>query len=413
MMNQNQEYAFSLIEKGKNILITSPGGFGKTFWINEMVKRMREKYPNKIIGKTSMTGSSAILIGGTTLHSYLGIGICKDTIDMIQRIRKMKKRQVWENTDILVIDEVSMLSKEMFESLDYIAKELCQNPRPFGGIQLVLCGDFCQLGCIGSDNFCFESELWKMYIHETVLFTESYRQKDDLIFSKMLEKIRFGEITEDIENALNSRLIRYQKTGDIEPTRLYSYKKDVRDINETYLDNLITKQKKPSNVYSVRTRASKDKIKKYIPDIDQKLHLCIDAQVILTVNLDIESGLINGSRGVVKNFTMDGLPVVTFLNGITMTIDYFNYSIEERSIEVCSYSQIPLILGWAITIHKSQGMTLDLVITDLSNIFDYGQAYVTLSRVKNLNSLYITNILFSKIKCNPKVLEFYKKLITY
>jgi ATP-dependent DNA helicase PIF1 len=409
-MNQNQEYAFSLVEKGRNICVSGVGGAGKTFWINEMVKRMKQKRPNIVIGCTGMTGSSSLLINGTTLHSYLGIGICKDTFEMIQRIRKMKKRSVWENTDLLIIDEVSMLSKEMFESLDYIAKELCQNPRPFGGIQLVLCGDFCQLGCIGSNQFCFESELWSKNIHETVLFTESYRQKDDLVFSKMLEKIRFGDINEDIEDALRSRIVRYEKKGDIEPTRLYSYKKDVRDINERYLDDLIIRQKKPSNVYRIRSRSSKDKMKKYIPDMDQALHLCVDAQVILTVNLDVENGLINGSRGVVKSFTPDGLPVVAFLNGITMTVEYFSYSIEERSVEVCSYSQIPLILGWAITIHKSQGMTLDLVVTDLSNIFDYGQAYVTLSRVKNLQSLYITNIYFSKIKCNPKVIDFYRNL---
>lgn len=408
-MNQNQEYAFSLVEKGKNIFVSGPAGTGKTHFINEVVNRMRYKHPNKIIGKTAMTGSAALLIGGTTLHSYLGIGICKDTLEMIIRIRKMRKHKIWETTDILIIDEVSMLSKEMLESLDYIGKELCRNPRPFGGIQLILCGDFCQLGCIGSENFCFESEVWNTHIHETVLFTESFRQKDDLVFANMLDKIRFGEITPDIEEALSSRLIEYQKTGDIEPTRLYSYKKDVNEINKNYLDDLITIQKKPSNVYSIRSKSPKDKIKKYISDVDQKLHLCVDAQVILSVNLDIENGLINGSRGVVKQFTLQGLPVVTFMNGITMTIDYFTCSIEERSIEVCSYSQIPLILGWAITIHRSQGMTLDLVITDLSNIFDYGQGYVTLSRIRNLNSLYITNINFSKIKCNPKVIEFYGK----
>lgn len=408
-MNQNQEYAFSLVEKGKNIFVSGAGGVGKTHWINEVVNRIHHRNPNKIIGKTAMTGSAALLIGGTTLHSYLGIGICKDTLEMIIRIRKMRKHKIWETTNILIIDEVSMLSKEMLESLDYIGKELCRNPRPFGGIQLVLCGDFCQLGCIGSENFCFESEVWDRHIHETVLFTESFRQKDDLVFANMLDKIRFGEITPDIEEALSSRLIEYQKTGEIEPTRLYSYKKDVNEINKNHLDDLITIQKKPSNVYSIRSKSPKDKIKKYISDVDQKLQLCIDAQVILSVNLDIENGLINGSRGVVKQFTLQGLPVVTFMNGITMTIDYFTCSIEERSIEVCSYSQIPLILGWAITIHKSQGMTLDLVITDLSNLFDYGQGYVTLSRVKNLNSLYITNINFSKIKCNPKVIEFYGK----
>lgn len=411
-MNQNQEYAFSLVEKGKNIFVSGPAGTGKTHFINEVVNRMRYKHHNKIIGKTAMTGSAALLIGGTTLHSYLGIGICKDTLDMILRIRKLRKHTIWETTDILIIDEVSMLSKEMLESLDYIGRELRRNPRPFGGIQLILCGDFCQLGCIGSEYFCFESEVWNKHIHETVLFTESFRQKNDLVFANMLDNIRFGEITPDIEEALNSRLMEYQKTGDIEPTRLYSYKKDVNEINKHYLDDLITNQKKPSNVYSIRSKSPKDKIKKYISDIDQKLQLCIDAQVILTVNLDIENGLINGSRGVVKQFTLNGLPVVTFMNGITVTIDYFTCSIEERSVEVCSYSQIPLMLGWAITIHRSQGMTLDFVITDLSNLFDYGQGYVTLSRIRNLNSLYITNIDFSKIKCNPKVVDFYAKQIT-
>lgn len=410
MMNQNQEYAFSLVEKGKNVYISGAGGSGKTFWINETMRRLRVKSPNKLVGKTSMTGSAAILIGGTTLHSYLGIGIAKDTMAMIQRVRKLRKREVWENTNLLIIDEVSMLSKEIFESLDYIGKELRRNPRPFGGMQVVLCGDFCQLGCIGSESFCFESAVWKCCIHETVLFTESFRQRDDLVFARMLDRIRFGQVTPDIEEALNSRILEYRKTSDIEPTRLYPYKRDVCDINKRCLEELILLYKKPSNVYRVRTTFSKDRLRKYVPGLEDVLHLCADAQVILTVNLDIPNGLVNGSRGVVKHFTLDGLPVVTFLNGMTLTIDYFKHTIEEKSVEVCSCSQIPLMLGWAITIHKSQGMTLDLVITDLSNVFDYGQAYVTLSRVKNLASLFITDINFQKIRCNPKVLEFYSSI---
>ena len=406
-MNERQQYALSLAEKGRNIFVTGGAGTGKTYFIKNLVLALRRQ--GKQVGVTSMTANSALLIHGKTLHSYLGIGISRDTQDMMTKVRKYRKVKTWLSTDVLVIDEVSMLSKELFESIDYIAKELIQNPRPFGGIQVVLCGDFCQLGCIGSDEFCFESSLWDRYITETVVFTHTFRQQNDPLFCQVLESIRFGDMTSEMEEVLLSRKKEFdlQDTEGIEPTKLYSYRKDVSAINETHLSQLIHDKQEKAMKFNVRSTMKREKLEKYCTD--PTITLCTNAQVILTVNLDVENGLVNGSRGVVKGFC-GGIPIVKFVNGGTRTIDYYTYSTEDDTKTTISYSQIPLILGWAITIHRSQGMTLDNVMTDLSNVFDYGQGYVTLSRVRNLENLWITGIDFSKLKCNPKVIEFYQSL---
>lgn len=407
-MNEQQQRACSLVLQGKNVFVTGGAGTGKTFFIQNVIESLRQK--GKHVGVTSMTANSALLIHGKTLHSYLGFGIAKDTESMLIRVRKFRKSVIWKSTDTLIIDEVSMLSKEMFESIDYIAKEILRNPRPFGGIQVILCGDFCQLGCIDSDAFCFQSSLWSKYIHETVLFTYTFRQETDPVFCCILEAIRFGRIDETVRTALLARKKSFdlKETNGIEPTQLFSYRKDVDGINETYLKDLINVKRERSMTYTLRSTLKKEKVKRICPN--PTITLCKNAQVILTVNLDVPNGLVNGSRGVIVGFS-GLLPVVRFMNGIVRTIDYYTYNTdEEDSKETVSYQQIPLMLGWAITIHKSQGMTLDFVVTDLSNVFDYGQGYVTLSRVRNLENLWITDIDFHRLKCNPNVLEFYESL---
>lgn len=411
-MNERQQYACSLVHHGRNIFVTGGAGTGKTFFIKEIVRQLRQNQKN--VGVTSMTANSALLIHGQTLHSFLGIGIAKDTQSMMTRVRKFRKINTWKSLDVLIIDEVSMLSKLMFESLDYIAKEFIQNPRPFGGIQLVLCGDFCQLGCIDTKEFCFESSLWSRSIHETVEFTHIFRQQSDEQFSNLLEHMRFGCLLDDEKEALVARQVEFDPTNmnGIEPTRLYPYRKDVQAINESNLSTLIMEKKERVMTYHVRSLMKKSDLQKLCPEL--ALTLCTNAQVILTVNLDMEDGLVNGSRGVVKGFS-GVLPIVQFVNGMTRVIDYYTYSMDEEGDaenkkKGVSYAQIPLMLGWAITIHKSQGMTLDYVITDLSKVFDYGQAYVTLSRVRNLKNLWIQGINFPKIQCNPVVREFYQQL---
>jgi ATP-dependent DNA helicase PIF1 len=199
-----------------------------------------------------------------------------------------------------------------------------------------------------------------------------------------------------------------KETNGIEPTRLYPYRKDVSNINEDHFSKLVQDKKERVVTYTVKSTMKNDKLKKYC--LEPVIKLCKQAQVILTVNLDVENGLVNGSRGVVIGFS-GSLPMVRFVNGFTKVIDYYTYNThEEETKKSESYSQIPLMLGWAITIHKSQGMTLDYVETDLSNVFDYGQGYVTLSRVRNLKNLWIQDIDFSKLQCNPDVYEFYQNL---
>lgn len=408
-MNEQQEHACSLAQRGKNIFVTGGAGTGKTFFLKHLVERLKSS--GKEVGVTSMTANSALLIHGTTLHSYLGFGIAKDTLGMMKRVRKFRKVEAWCACDILIIDEVSMLSKELFESIDYIAREFRHNPRPFGGIQIVLCGDFCQLGCIGTDVFCFESELWSKYIHHTVELMHIFRQEKDVVFSKILEEMRFGRLSQASIDALETRIKPFDtmETNGIEPTKLFPYRKDVSQINEAHLSRLIDSKKEPFVSYTVKSEMKAPKLKKYCSDTSV-LTLCRNAQVILTVNLDTEQGLVNGSRGVVVGFS-GKLPIVKFVNGKTQVIDYYTYTMEDEvGGSNVSYSQLPLLLGWAITIHKSQGMTLDFVVTDLANVFDYGQGYVTLSRVRKLENLWITGIDFSKLQCNPKVEVFYNKL---
>ena len=182
------------------------------------------------------------------------------------------------------------------------------------------------------------------------------------------------------------------------------------EINLNYITDLIENQHQEHYTYHVKYSKKKKEIEKYMKClmINEEILLCKNAQVILSVNLDVENGLVNGSRGIIKEF-QNGLPLVQFKNGIKMLISYYTYTFENDEITF-TYEQIPLIHGWAITIHKSQGMTLDSVETDLSNLFDYGQGYVTLSRVRSLKDLYLLNLNKNKIKCHPTVFKFYHNM---
>jgi len=413
-MNSQQELAYRYVEEGKNVFVTGGAGSGKSFFVKTIIERLRHRFcdkdPNhKKIGITSMTGSSALLIGGTTLHSFLGIGITRDVDGMMTRIGKYGKKRVWKKLDVLIIDEVSMLSRELFECIDIVAKQLRKSTQPFGGIQLILCGDFCQLGCVDSKEFCFESPIWSCSIHHTIEFTTIYRQEQDSTFINVLNQVRFGNITKEVQTLLKQRVKLFQNNDKgIIPTQLFPHRKSVYSINLKHLETLLD-MKHQHHIFLVKSKDENPKLVKYLGEDATKM-LCVDAQVILTVNLDIENGLVNGSRGKVVEFTDNDLPIVEFVDGTRRMIEYYDYEWEDENNNIHKYSHLPLTLGWAITIHKSQGMTLDCVITELANIFDYGQGYVTLSRVKSLENIWISKIDFSKLKCHPKVIDFYKKL---
>lgn len=384
-----------------------------------LIKMFIEVYrQNKIIGVTSTTGISALLFGGTTLHSFLGIGLGTASVeDIVSKIFKrsyLKKR--WCELETLIIDEISMLSPALFDKLEEIARTVRHDERPFGGIQLILSGDFLQLPCIGSDKFCFESKKWNNCIDKTVYLTEIMRQKDKK-FQECLNNIRIGLITREIRELLQSRInVKIKNDHGIRPTKLYCTNYSVDYINNEELDKLAANDP-DFYEYNMETHVFpgvKNRtyiIEKYKKNCNapETIQLCTGAQVMLLYNLDLDGGLVNGSRGVIKSFVGD-VPLVRFMNGREVVIDYHTWEVEENGKKVMRVIQIPLKLAYALTAHKSQGCTLDCVEIDMTNVFDYGQAYVMLSRVKNIENLNILGIDFDKIKAHPTAVEFYQSL---
>jgi len=409
-LNKKQQQAYDLMVQGRNVFITGGGGVGKSW----LVKYFAENtYKN--IAITSTTGVSSLLIGGSTIHSFLGIGLGRDPVNkLVNNIRKKTfYRKRWETLDILVIDEISMLNPELFDKLNETAQILRRSARPFGGIQVILSGDFCQLPCVDSVSFCFDAECWSQVIKNVIHLDEIIRQKDQ-DFQECLNEIRLGNKPENVRNIIDKRVgIKFDKKDEIKPTKLYPLNRSVDRVNDKKLDKLINKNATEYEynlefVNNTRRNMDRDKMARYCL-APQTLKLTENCQVMLIYNLDHESGLVNGSRGVVTRFEED-LPVVKFMNGIEKTIDFHTWEITERDKVIATLSQIPLRLGYAFSIHKSQGCTLDYAVIDLSNIFEYGMGYVALSRVKSLEGLSIKSIDWDKIECHPKAIEFYKNI---
>ena len=409
-LNSKQNEAFSLMKNGENVFVTGCGGTGKT----ELIKIFSKNYKlTKNLAVTSTTGTSSLLINGTTMHSYLGIGFGDTSTEhLVNRIYSRKyliKR--WNDLEILIIDEISMLKPDLFDKIEHIARIIKNNTKPFGGIQIILSGDFLQLPPVKSKNFCFNARSWKRVVTNTIVFTEIIRQ-EDLDFKLCLNQIRIGNITTKVKEILNSCLNNNLKNKyGIKPTKLYSLNRNVDKENNYELDKLANDGREFFEYEMIFEKKNKNAIQKFLKNTSAKstIQLCLGAQVILLKNLDLESGLANGSRGIITNFIND-LPLVKFLNGIERIIGFADYCVEENNKIVLKASQVPLKLGYACTIHSVQGGTLDYVEIDLSNIFSDGQAYVALSRVKNLKGLSLVEIDYSKIKANATALKFYNKL---
>ena len=414
-LSEKQKDALNKIVKGYNVFLTGMSGTGKSL----IIKLFYDKYKNsKNIGMTSTTGTSAILIGGTTLHSFLGIGLGKDMVESLYlKIKKksyMLKR--WCELDTIIIDEISMLSPELFDKLELLARKLRYNERPFGGIQLILTGDFLQIPCIGTEEICFEAKSWDKCIKYSIYLTEIFRQNDN-IFQKCLNEVRIGKLSKESIDILNSRVNKkLTNSSGIFPTKIYSLNKDVDKENQKELDKLCLNNK---DLEFFEYELQFDILKKNLKFVDEKikknciapqnLQLCLGAQVMLLYNIDLDIGLANGSRGVITKFE-DDLPVVKFMNGVECPINYQEWIIEENNEKILSITQIPLKVAYAITVHRSQGLTIDFAELDLSDIFEYGQAYVALSRVKTLEGLSIRNLNIKKIIANKKAVEYYEKL---
>jgi ATP-dependent DNA helicase PIF1 len=410
-LNEDQSIAFEFLKKGENLFITGPGGTGKSFLIDYFYNYAITKYGYDKVFKTSTTGVSALLIGGTTIHSWSGINLGTDTMDNILKFMKFTKKVRWKKTKVLIIDEISMLNPDIFDKIENLARILRNCDKPFGGIQVVLLGDFFQLPVVKCERFCFQSTAWKQVIKRVVNLNLNVRQEDKY-FQELLCSARLGELTEEYVNVLKSLVGKKIENNLIRPTILYSRNIDVDKIN---MDNLL-KLNQPIITYDSSIKVIYNNLKN-VTDTEliqrytdsKELKLCVGAQVMIKKNIDIDMGIVNGSRGVIVEIK-NKYPIVQLVNGNIIEIkeEIFDYeSTDEYKIKKI---QLPLKLAWATTIHNSQGSTLDCVEADLGDtIFEYGQGYVVLSRVKTLENLTLISFKEESIRANPTILEASKK----
>jgi ATP-dependent DNA helicase PIF1 len=415
-MKYKQLKALSLLEDGKSVFLTGPGGVGKT-----SVLKFFTNNTTMNIAITSTTGTSSLLINGTTLHSFLGIGLGKESVSkLVERITShnwLVNR--WRLLECLVIDEISMMNPILFDKLEEVARILRKSNEPFGGIQLVLSGDYLQLPCIGTMNFCFQAKSWNDCVPNVVYLDEIIRQGDKK-FQNCLNSIRIGNITQDVKDLLNTRVgVSLKNDYGIKPTKLYSKNIHVERDNNIELDKLAQEGREfyayeMSIDIPVELRKNKEyivkKFTKFCP-VAKHIELCIGAQVMLVKNIDLTHGLANGSRGVIMGFdSSSSMPIVRFLNGEERIICMEKWEMDERNKRVLRAYQIPLRVAFSLSIHKCQGCSLDYAEIDLSDVFEYGQAYVALSRVKTLSGLSIISIDYDCIQADPLAVSYYENL---
>jgi len=448
----DQQYAFTHFKQGKNIFVTGPGGTGKTRFIQYIVSHM--KHSGVSYQVCALTGCAAVLLncGAKTIHSWSGIKLGKGSIDQILT-RIMRNRSVvksWKTVGVLIIDEVSMLSRKFFELLDIIGRTIRKSIKPFGGIQVVFTGDFFQLPPIQDDTdpmtsaFCFESPRWSEIfpLSNCIELTTFFRQTDPQYIA-ILQQIRKGYIDLEHVDTLQKYIKREynpELNGGCIPTKLFPIRSKVDAVNNYMFRQLDEDEYEYefsgtttniSHIDSGKLISVEDALKcsKLTPseisyEIDNLLSniqtsktisLKKGAMVMCTTNINVDEGICNGAQGVVIDFVESPtretssmlVPLVRFVNGKTMKIVPFHRQSDEYPC--ISVSQIPLCLAWALTIHKIQGSTLQLANIDIGkDIFECGQTYVALSRIKTLDGLYLSEFYPHRIKANPNVITFYE-----
>jgi len=416
-LSDTQRNAFSKFRSGESMLILGSAGTGKTRLVKEFYKYVKRNDETKTMYITSTTGISAYNIGGITINSFMGIGTGDASIEvLLKRLRyKISIKDRIRRTDILVIDEISMMSASIFEKIDVIFQTLRKSKLPFGGIQLILTGDFLQLETIFSnpndDNrFIIESQLFKkMFAKSTVVLKENFRQRSDNKYIDILMRIRRSEQTEVDVSHLRERLLkRGEQKGDI--VHLVSSNRKAQEINTERLGSINS----PESYYETVCIKTGDKDtcellqKELQSQFSQRgietVALRKGCRVLLIKNLDVTNGLVNGSIGTVEDLFTDGVRV-KFDNGVVQIVNKVEWEIELDNSRVV-LRQIPLMLSYSITIHKSQSLSLDNAVLDLADCFCNHMVYVALSRVRSLSGLYLKSFNPKKITVNRKLLEF-------
>ncbi|MCX6754792.1 MAG: AAA family ATPase [Candidatus Nomurabacteria bacterium] len=403
-----QEQAFLIMKTGVNIYLTGSAGSGKTYLLNKYISYLESHDISVAI--TASTGIAATHMNGMTIHSWSGIGI-RSLLEEKDLEQLEEKKYLWKRFDkarVLIIDEVSMLHASQLDMVERVCRRFKRNDKPFGGLQIILSGDFFQLPPInksGDENesgMIFDSKAWDILNPAVCYIEEQHRQEDDTL-TEILNSIRTNSIDEKHYELLRSRIGAKLKS-DIKATKLYTHNVNVDDINNIEL-SLIEKEERVSHMTSIGPEMLTDILKKGCLAHD-KLKLKIGAEVMCIKN-NFEEGYVNGSRGKIIEFNKEtGNPIVELYNGKKILLKPEQWAIEEDGKVKASVSQIPLRLAWAITIHKSQGMSLDNAEIDLSRTFSYGMGYVALSRVRTLEGISLVGFNNESLRVDPKVFEF-------
>ncbi|KAL8597856.1 hypothetical protein ACOMHN_061389 [Nucella lapillus] len=408
MLNRDQNAVLAAVMRGQSVFFTGSAGTGKSF----LLKRIIGALPPQHTFATASTGVAACHIGGTTLHSFAGIGSGKSELSQCMELASRRQvAQHWRKCRHLIIDEISMVDGDFFEKLEAVARAVKKTDEPFGGIQLIVCGDFLQLPPVSKNTqarFCFQTDAWDRCIGVTLELREVKRQSD-AHFIKVLQEIRLGKCPPFVREVLLKTGGNVVERDGVLATQLCTHKDDVMRINTSKLAVLPGAEK--TFIASDSEPTYSENLDKLSP-VTSCVPLKVGAQVLLCKNLEVSRGLVNGARGIVTRFDSvnEGYPVVKFVCGVEEVIKPIRWSFKIMGGLVVTRKQVPLKLAWAISIHKSQGMTLDCVELKLEKVFEDGQAYVALSRAKSLQGLRVVGFTPSCVRANSDVLRFYRRL---
>lgn len=407
----DQALALEILHEGHNALLTGPAGAGKTYVLNQFIRQA--KAAGKHISVTATTGLAATHLGGNTIHAWSGIGVHDELAEDFEDYLLKSRRDIIEITDVLIIDEISMLHDYRLDMVDTVARVVRDDERPFGGIQVILCGDFFQLPPVNRDDsragsFVVNSKVWQELDPVICYLDEQHRQDDDT-FLDILNALRAGDIRRNHAEALLDRVDAELDNAEA-VTELHTVNIDVDRINQSKLREIDG----DVHYFDMTTTGSENYVATLKRSCLAPERLALKKHsLVMAIKNSQDRKYVNGSIGIVQDFDeVTGYPIVEFRNGKTVLMQPDSWELRDGNKKRAGLSQIPLRLAWAITVHKSQGMTLDAARIDLRKAFVEGMGYVALSRVKRLDSLSLLGINKMALKISPEALEIDETLRT-